>query len=154
MGPIFRYIAHFIEQVQLQNWKSVAFQTYVSQQPILLEKTLKKPPTGCAKLENFGFGKQVVDCQPLPPKITKSSCDKQPESASRSEQLGLGQKQVVNNNHMQSALLCTQRIQVTLKDDEQPSTKGNNSWAFMFPSAKPKRLMSVICNHLIESKSK
>ena len=90
-----------------------------------LKKLSKMPPPGCTKLENFGFGKHVVDCQPSPPKISKS-CGKQPESAMTSEQLGLGQKQDVNNNHMQLALLCTQPAQLALKDDDS-SAKGKNS---------------------------
>lgn len=73
-----------------------------------LKKLSKKPPLGCAKLTNFGFGKQVVDCQPSPPKISKSE-DKQTESAT-------GQQQDVNNNNTQLALLCTQPDQATPKD--------------------------------------
>ena len=88
MGPIFRYVAHFIEH-SVENWKPVTFRKNfiqsekltvnfrlesdflhsfslcrtknVAQWPILLSK---KSPPGCAKLENFGFGKQMVDCQP------------------------------------------------------------------------------------------
>ena len=105
----------------------------IAQRSIFLEKKLsKKRPPGCAKLENFGFGKQVVDCQPSQSKINKSSYDKQPESATRPEQLGLGQKQDVNN-HMQSASLCTQPAQVTRKMMNNHLLR-----AFMFPSNQTK----------------
>ena len=75
----------------------------------------------------------MVDCQPSPPKISKSG-DKQTESATTSEQLG--HKQDVNNN-TQLALLCTQPAQATSKDGDS-SAKGNNPWPFMFPSNQDK----------------
>ena len=140
MGPIFRYVTHIIKR-SVAKWKPVALQMYFIQSEkltvnlrirfptflftlsnrkcrtianITWKKLSKKPPPVCNKLENFGFWKQVLDCQPSPLKISIYSCDKQPESATRSKQLGLGQKQDINNNHMQFIAVCVTLVKVTL----------------------------------------
>ena len=170
MDPIFRYMAHFIERLVpvLETSRIpivfhpirkagnalpivIAFPTFSFKMShngqYYLKKLSKKPPPGCAKLTNFGFGKQVVDCQPSPPKISKSG-DKQIDSATTSEQLG--HKLDVNNN-TQLALLCTEAAS---KDDES-SAKGNNPWSFMLPANQTKET-NVQCqgqNETIQSGS-
>ena len=41
--------------------------------PYYRKKLPKKPPPGCGKLENFGFGKQVLQCEHSPSKLWRSS---------------------------------------------------------------------------------
>ena len=84
MDPNFRYVAHFIERLVLLLETSripivfhpirnadnalpieIAFLIFFFKMShngqYYLKKLSKKPPPGCAKLINFGFGKQVVD---------------------------------------------------------------------------------------------
>ena len=92
----------------------------------------------------------MVDCQPSQSKTNTSSYDKQPESATRPEQLGLGQKQDVNN-HMQSASLCTQPAQVTRNMMNNHLLRAIIHGHLCSRLTKPRRLMSQGQNETIQS---